>query len=340
MKSNTAVMWKIIAHCFIVCLFSVCGQPPLNNKIVGGQVASAGSWPWQVSLQISRRHFCGGSLINDQWVLTAAHCTTCSVTVYLGLQSREGYNPNQQFRRVSLIINHPRYISITQVNDIALLKLSSPVTFTNFVLPVCLAASDSTFYSGTDSWVTGWGATASGANTISQDLREVKVPVVGNRQCNCDYGVGTITNNMMCAGLSSGGKDSCQGDSGGPMVSKQGSRWIQSGIVSFGEGCALPNFPGVYTRVSQYQSWINSTITSNQPGFITFTSTGNDSDLSRRLLLTVSLSVSLQCVVSLHSTTRLLEDRWPLQVAGPGRSVCKYLGGISVEDPSSTISGC
>uniref|UniRef100_A0A7N6AI96 Peptidase S1 domain-containing protein n=1 Tax=Anabas testudineus TaxID=64144 RepID=A0A7N6AI96_ANATE len=269
---------------------SLCGQPPLNNKIVGGQVASAGSWPWQVSLQISRRHFCGGSLINDQWVLTAAHCTTwtsaSSVTVYLGLQSREGYNPNQQFRRVSLIINHPRYISITQVNDIALLKLSSPVTFTNFVLPVCLAASDSTFYSGTDSWVTGWGATASGANTISQDLREVKVPVVGNRQCNCDYGVGTITNNMMCAGLSSGGKDFCQGDSGGPMVSKQGSRWIQSGIVSFGEGCALPNFPGVYTRVSQYQSWINSTITSNQPGFITFTSTGNDSDLSWKKFLT------------------------------------------------------
>uniref|UniRef100_A0A7N6AYB0 Peptidase S1 domain-containing protein n=1 Tax=Anabas testudineus TaxID=64144 RepID=A0A7N6AYB0_ANATE len=263
---------------------SLCGQPPLNNKIVGGQVASAGSWPWQVSLQISRRHFCGGSLINDQWVLTAAHCTTwtsaSSVTVYLGLQSREGYNPNQQFRRVSLIINHPRYISITQVNDIALLKLSSPVTFTNFVLPVCLAASDSTFYSGTDSWVTGWGATASGASTISQNLREVEVPVVGNRQCNCDYGVGTITNNMMCAGLSSGGKDSCQGDSGGPMVSKQGTRWIQSGIVSFGEGCALPNFPGVYTRVSQYQSWINSQIPTNQPGFITFTSTGNDSDLS------------------------------------------------------------
>lgn len=73
---------------------------------------------------------------------------------------------------------------------------------------------------------------------------------------------------------------SSQGDSGGPMVSKQNSRWIQSGVVSFGIGCALPNFPGVYTRVSQYQTWINSQISTNQPGFLTFRSTGTDGDLS------------------------------------------------------------
>uniref|UniRef100_A0A8C9XUD5 trypsin n=1 Tax=Sander lucioperca TaxID=283035 RepID=A0A8C9XUD5_SANLU len=99
------------------------------------------------------------------------------------------------------------------------------------------------------------------------NLMEVNVPIVGNRECNCDYGVGSITNNMICAGLRAGGKDSCQGDSGGPLVSKQGSRWILGGIVSFGNGCAQPNFPGVYTRVSQYQSWINNQITSSQPGF-------------------------------------------------------------------------
>ncbi|MED6234256.1 hypothetical protein ATANTOWER_025483, partial [Ataeniobius toweri] len=84
---------------------------------------------------------------------------------------------------------------------------------------------------------------------------------------------------MLCAGLLEGGKDSCQGDSGSPMVSKQGGRWIQAGIVSFGEGCAEPNFPGVYTRVSQYENWINSIINNNQPGFISFTSIGTDSDL-------------------------------------------------------------
>ncbi|XP_056144799.1 transmembrane protease serine 9-like [Lampris incognitus] len=111
-------------------------------------------------------------------------------------------------------------------------------------------------------------------------LQEVEVPVVGNRQCNCNYGMGSITDNMICAGLAAGGKDSCQGDSGGPMVSKKDGRWIQSGIVSFGNGCAEPDSPGVYARVSQYQSWINSHISSNQPGFVTFTSTGIDGDLS------------------------------------------------------------
>uniref|UniRef100_A0A3Q2WSH4 Zgc:165423 n=1 Tax=Haplochromis burtoni TaxID=8153 RepID=A0A3Q2WSH4_HAPBU len=264
---------------------AVCGKASLNTRIVGGQVAPVGSWPWQVSLQRSGSHFCGGSLINSQWVLTAAHCfptsTPTGLTVNLGLQSLQGSNPNAVSRTVTQIIKHPNYNSGTKDSDVCLLQLSSPVTFNNYISPVCLAASDSTFYSGVNSWVTGWGNIGSGVSLPSpQNLMEVEVPVEGNRQCNCDYGVGTITDNMICAGLSAGGKDSCQGDSGGPMVIKQSGRWIQAGVVSFGKGCARPNRPGVYTRVSQYQTWINSQISSNQPGFMTFTSTGTNSDLS------------------------------------------------------------
>ncbi|XP_045899464.1 transmembrane protease serine 9-like [Micropterus dolomieu] len=268
---------------------SVCGQPALNTKIVGGQVASAGSWPWQASLRNSGSHFCGGSLINNQWVLTAAHCfyspgvSTSTLVVSLGLQSLQGSNPNQVSRTVSQIIVHPNFNAVTFDNDICLLKLSSPVTFTAYILPVCLAATGSTFYKGTLSWSTGWGNVGTGVSPpFPQNLMEVQKPIVGNRECNCNYRVGAITDNVICAGLTAGGKGICHGDGGGPLVSKQGSRWIQAGIVTFtsSKGCAQPNIPSGYTRVSQYQSWINSQITSNQPGFITFKSTGTDGDLS------------------------------------------------------------
>uniref|UniRef100_A0A3B3DN57 Peptidase S1 domain-containing protein n=1 Tax=Oryzias melastigma TaxID=30732 RepID=A0A3B3DN57_ORYME len=195
-------------------------------------------------------------------------------------QIQQKANPNEVNRTVAEVITHPDYKGQTNENDIALLKLSSPVAFTAYIAPVCLAASGSTFYDGVDCWVTGWGNIAFGVLPYPQNLQEVKVPIVGNRQCQCNYGQYKISEDMVCAGLKQGGKDACQLDSGGPLVSKQGSRWIQAGLVSFGEGCALPNFPGVYTRVSQYQTWINSQITSDQPGFITFSSTGTNSDLS------------------------------------------------------------
>ncbi|XP_038594659.1 mast cell tryptase-like [Micropterus salmoides] len=206
---------------------------------------------------------------------------TSTLTVVLGLQSLQGTNPNQVSRAVSQIITHPKFNPGTFENDICLLKLSSPVGFNAYVQPVCLAATGSTFYKGTVSWATGWGNVGTGVSLpYPQKLMEVQLPIVGNRQCTCTYGLSLITNNKMCAGA--GGKDICQGDGGGPLVSKQGGRWIQGGITSFlsNKGCAVPNIPSVYTRVSQYQSWINSQITINQPGYYTFMSAGTDGDLS------------------------------------------------------------
>ncbi|XP_034047294.1 testisin-like [Thalassophryne amazonica] len=217
--------------------------------------------------------------------MTAAHCTSGTTesewTVYLGRLVQQGFNPNEVSRSVAQIIQHPDYLSSGFTNDISLLELSDTVFFTTYILPVCLSASGSTFNTGTDSYVTGWGMISETASLPSpQTLQEVKVPIVGPRRCKCDYGASVITNNTICAGLREGRKDTCQGDSGGPLVIKNNIVWVQAGIVSFGDGCAQPNSPGVYTRVSVYETWIKSHITSNQPGFIIYTSTGTDSDLS------------------------------------------------------------
>ncbi|MCI4374995.1 hypothetical protein PGIGA_G00103970 [Pangasianodon gigas] len=280
MKSGCVALALLLFVKGSFCQLNVCGRAPLNNRIVGGQNATAGAWPWQVSLQslYSGVHFCGGTIINKDWILTAAHCFGSSsdprtLVVYLGKYTLAGSNPNQISRGVTRIVRHPKYDSRTHDNDIALLYLSNSVTFTNYIRPACLAGQSTSFSSGTTCWLTGWGDIASGVWLPSPGvLQEVAVPIVSRSVCDKllqpYLGAGSITQNMICAGLLEGGKDTCQGDSGGPMVTKRGAIWVQAGITSWGIGCARPKLPGVYTMVSQYQSWITSTIKTNLPGFV------------------------------------------------------------------------
>nr|XP_046236590.1 transmembrane protease serine 9-like [Scatophagus argus] len=200
-----------------------------------------------------------------------------TLTVYLGRLSQSGPNPDEVSRYARDIIVHPSYDPLSYNNDIGLLKMSAPVKFSDSIFPVCLASENSTFHTGTSSWVAGWGVTAGG--DISDVLQEVNLPVVGDNECQCTYP--ELTENMMCAGLQDGGKDTCQGDSGSALVTtdSEGLVWFQSGVVSFGLACAQPMTPGVYARVSRYQRWISSITGSSKPGFVTFTSPGVDSDL-------------------------------------------------------------
>uniref|UniRef100_A0A3Q3QW10 Peptidase S1 domain-containing protein n=1 Tax=Monopterus albus TaxID=43700 RepID=A0A3Q3QW10_MONAL len=266
----------------VVYALSDCGVAPLNTKIVGGVNATAGSWPWQVSVHFTGYHICGGTLISDQWVLTAAHCiiknSTSVWTLYFGKLTQSGPNANQVTRTVSQIIVHPNYNNTWNNNDIALMKLSSRVTFNDYIRPVCLASNSSQFYTSTSCWATGWGRLGK-PNQAYNFLQEVQIPVVGNKQCSCDYIPEpkiNLTANMLCAGQVN--KGTCQGDSGGPLQCKQGSVWIQAGITSYGVPCATAGFPEVYTRVSRFQAWIKAHVAGTNVIFVTFTSSGTDPD--------------------------------------------------------------
>ena len=252
---------------------SVQAQLIARPKIVGGTAATMAEFPYQV-LVLVNGYVCGGSLIANQYVLTAAHCSVDDFgdpysankfRVYAGLQNRGSLaknhlNPYFQQRLVSAVAVHARYDPDSEDFDVAVLKLNAAVTPSVGVKVVKLAKTSTSFNplyaAGKMATVSGWGTTTYGGS-VSNVLRKVQVPMVSTAACNAYYG-GGITGRMACAGYAIGGKDSCQGDSGGPLVTTQGATKIQIGIVSYGVGCALARYPGVYTKVSTVFPWIKA----------------------------------------------------------------------------------
>ncbi|XP_074417246.1 transmembrane protease serine 5 [Larus michahellis] len=260
-------MWQVRSSCesgrVVSLKCSECGLRPGAVRVVGGTEVSPGRWPWQVSLYQGSRHHCGGSVLAREWIITAAHCVhsyrrlqASAWLVFAGIITH-GSIKQEAGVSVKKIIYHPLYNDSSLDYDIALMKLQVPLNFSGAIRAVCLPPSHQDLFQGTPCWVSGWGYTRPDQGQVTETLKEALVPLIGTKRCNssCMY-AGELTARMLCAGYLRGKIDACQGDSGGPLVCQDGFTWRLVGIVSWGQGCAEPSHPGVYTNVAQLLPWI------------------------------------------------------------------------------------
>jgi len=241
-------------------------------KIVGGKLAPIGAYPWQVSLGVSwiadpySAHFCGGTVLSERWIITAAHCVVDTSPARIAVTA--GTNTlvaGATRRNVKLIIVHKSYNPAKDDNDVAMMELTDPLPTGIFIksIPLLTSTAESVLLiKDAPLAVTGWGATEFGGSKV-RDLRHLdNLPFVPTLTCNDASAYnGRITENMICAGPRAGGEDSCQGDSGGPLTVETGTSPKLAGIVSWGEKCAEAEKVGVYTRVARYVDWVNGCLT-------------------------------------------------------------------------------
>ncbi|XP_062871599.1 trypsin [Trichomycterus rosablanca] len=244
---------------FFLEILTATSQQMMQGRIIGGFAPAPYSIKYMVSIQtIIGQHFCGGTLINKYWVLTAAHCNVGAgnMRIVTGDYSVSVYEGTEQYRMPHLLIPHPQYNKTSNNADIMLIKLQTPVLVNNYVSPAPLPRQGANMSEGRVCRVSGWGFTTPNGG-IPASLHTAMVPIVSSTRCNStDSYNGNITENMICAGYAEGGTDACSGDSGGPLVC-EGRVY---GIVSWGNSCADPQYPGVYTSVAKFRKWIDDTI--------------------------------------------------------------------------------
>ncbi|XP_017769450.1 PREDICTED: transmembrane protease serine 9-like [Nicrophorus vespilloides] len=232
-------------------IYDNAGRIP-SGRIVGGEQTTIQEFPYQVSVEYFHSHMCGGAILDENTVITAAHCTDGygSLTVRAGTTTS---NVGGVKIDVAEVRQHEEYNPMSVNNDVSILKLAKPLQFKESISPINLPKSTEDLPSGTKVVVTGWGVTFEGGSVAEKFLRKVELYSLSNDECRAING-GMITPEMICAGIEEGGKDACQGDSGGPMAA-DGTLY---GIVSWGLGCARPRYPGVYANVAKLLPWIEA----------------------------------------------------------------------------------
>ncbi|XP_043561129.1 coagulation factor IX-like isoform X2 [Chiloscyllium plagiosum] len=237
------------------------------TKIVGGEECLRGECPWQVMLldDNKQKGFCGGSILTEKWVITAAHCFYYPVTfrVVVGEHNVKKVEHTEKYHEVEKVVMYPKYNANRSRydHDIALILLKTPIQFNSLAIPVCVPEkrfAEKVLMTQAYGMVSGWGQLADKGPTALV-LRKIAIPYVDRSKCK-ESSKYSVTGNMFCAGYPNGTKDACHGDSGGPHVTSYKNTWFLTGIVSWGDGCAVSGKYGFYTRVSRYYSWIKDTI--------------------------------------------------------------------------------
>ncbi|MBX3014131.1 MAG: trypsin-like serine protease [Caldilineaceae bacterium] len=294
-------------------LLAAALQQPQAPQIIGGTEAAPGAWPWQAAIvwrdtaDAYAGQFCGASLVSAHWVLTAAHCveelSPQRIDVIVGRHALT--ETTGQRLPVSQVVVHPNWAPAAYDFDIALLRLQQPARLTGTIglpgavqpIPLGLPSEQALLAPDRLATVTGWGTRRFGQFDYPATLYQTTVPLVAQEACRAAYAQNPallpITANMLCAGLVEGGKDACQGDSGGPLVVNDNGTWKQIGIVSWGYRCAEPGFPGIYTRLANFDDWIH----------------GDGTHTYQNSLVTITDADGNLLIIDAATTTTVVADR-------------------------------